>query len=300
MAKEVFVPLCAESDVDIRTHGAEPFNNQPFFGKDEIHRDLVPANSPDRPDLDFLVESLEHADLLSSEQAVLALAAFLRVRLALSRRGGSSTAMPTSLTQRGLERAAAALISSGPGVGRRGKALLAGCLDLAFPRRVLDHYTSPVACALGDLAISAAPIRQGDPGGEVQVTLAAAVKARPVNAPEILQFAETMAKRGVGKGLYLALSTRQSRMELDEGVARAADRYQVTVEVYTDPQALVKAAVLWSSYPLEECLSRLPHLVTQRLTELHCDDAAHEQWSGLLSMDPGGKPEQALLPLFGA
>src|SRR5690349_13673450 len=104
LAKDVFVPLCVERHIDIRTHGAEPFNNQPFFGKNEIRRDMVPANSLDRSDLDFLVDSVERADRLSSEQSVLALAAYLRVRLMVGERVVTPAHPTTSLTQRDLER----------------------------------------------------------------------------------------------------------------------------------------------------------------------------------------------------
>lgn len=47
---DAFDPLCTESGIDIRTQGAEQFNNQPFFSKNEVHWDLVPANNPDQPE----------------------------------------------------------------------------------------------------------------------------------------------------------------------------------------------------------------------------------------------------------
>jgi SacI restriction endonuclease len=294
LAKDVFVPLCVESGIDIRTQGAEPFNNQPFFARSEIRREMVPAGSVDRADYDFLVDSVERADRMSCEHALLALAAYLRVRLTVSRGVIRPASPTTSLTQGDLEYAAAVFLSSGSDSGRA-RAFVAACLDLAFPGRVFDSNALPATRSLGDVVVSVLSKMED----RADVNLVAAVKARPVSTAEIIQLAERMTEKGADRGLLLALSPRQSRVELADGVAKAVERYEVAMEAYSSPDTLIKAAVLWSPHPRRECLARFPSLVSERLSGFRCDKLAHEQWRSALHDATGPRAEQTSLPLFG-
>lgn len=80
VAKDVFVPCCKVADIDIRTTGAEPLNNQPFLRADRISVAMKVRRGTEA-DLAFLCECLEEADFLENEEAVIALASFLRARI---------------------------------------------------------------------------------------------------------------------------------------------------------------------------------------------------------------------------
>lgn len=78
LAHEVLVPASVEFGFDLRTTGREPLNNQPFFHSDRV--DAMPrVKHPE--EIRQLVECLEAVHYLREEEAVQALAAFLRQRL---------------------------------------------------------------------------------------------------------------------------------------------------------------------------------------------------------------------------
>jgi hypothetical protein len=80
LCHQVLVPAAVDFGFHLGATGREPLNNQPFFRYnrvDEIER--VPATA--RPALDHLVECLRLADRLDREEALQALAAFLRMRM---------------------------------------------------------------------------------------------------------------------------------------------------------------------------------------------------------------------------
>ena len=76
LGHEVLVPASVEHGFSIRTTGREPLNNQPFLRYDrvdEVERVRFPEAHR------YLVECLRRVNELSSDDAVSALAAFIRV-----------------------------------------------------------------------------------------------------------------------------------------------------------------------------------------------------------------------------
>ena len=71
------MPFVPRHKINSGRTGAEPLNNQPFFRYEVVDRGMkVKAGS--QQDLYYLVECPERADFLRAEEALLALAAFLR------------------------------------------------------------------------------------------------------------------------------------------------------------------------------------------------------------------------------
>ncbi|XVV10948.1 restriction endonuclease, SacI family [Actinoplanes sp. CA-131856] len=287
LAKGVFVPLCVESRIDIRTHGAEPFNNQPFFAKNSIHKDLVPPHSPDRPDLEYLVECLQRADYLQAEEATLALAAFIRARRALGRGGAALDLGATGVGLLHLGNAAGGFIALNPEGGRRGQAFVAACLDLAYPGRVIGGaINDPSVHVPGDIAVLADPL--GSPAnssGDSQpaapaatVILAAEAKQRPVLPSEIWQFSQRLAAKGIGKAVYAALAPAQPHINATKMSLSVVEEHGIGLDIYTSSIDLLRSAVLWAPASLQECLGRFPNLLAQRLSDFHCDASSQQEW----------------------
>lgn len=299
VAKGVLVPMCVEHQIDLRTTGAEPLNNQPFFSKTQVIKDLIPESKPTaRSELEFLIQCLEAADYLEGESALYALAAFLRVRIEDGNKATVLTLAGSILTLPILSGLTRDFINKNREGGRRGQALVAACLDLVHPGMVrADAINDPSRKIPGDVAIE---IPEESNSGDLlipfpekhestkeskntTVVLSAEAKQKVVTQSEILQFAERLAAAGIGKGLYVAVDPNQADLEVEELTQKTQDRNGVTLRVITDPERLLEEAIQWSPFPLEQCLQSFPQLLVQRLKDFHCGKDSQYEWADLLS-----------------
>ena len=131
LCKEVLVPGAVKARVHVGVTGREPLNNRPFISADRIGSDMkVPRKA--RPHLEYLCDSLAAIQSLDEEQAVAALATFLRVRIEDTPRRAASVLIARAIGIAELAEDISRFISSNPENGRRGQARVAACLDLAF------------------------------------------------------------------------------------------------------------------------------------------------------------------------
>ncbi|MGW1760984.1 restriction endonuclease, SacI family [Streptomyces mirabilis] len=299
VAKNVLVPACVEHEIDLRTTGAEPLNNHPFYQQEMVVPSLIPESKPvARAELEYLVECLQSADFLEDESALRALAAFLRVRI---EDGNKATVLELdagSLTLSVLSDLATDFININREGGRRGQAFVAACLDLVHPGMVYaDSINDPSRNVPGDVAIKIPPGAQGaaqdglfesDTPAPVStadytVVLSAEAKQKAVSQSEILQFVERLAVAGIGKGLYVAVEPNQADLEPDKLTMLAQERNGILLEVVSDPKRLLATAIQWSPLPLAECLKRFPQLLVQRLKDFHCGKDSQQEWADMLA-----------------
>ena len=192
LAKDVFVPCCERAGIDIRTTGAEPLNNQPFFGAQRIDENLkVKSNA--RDDLQYLCETVALADYLEGPDAIQALAAFLRQRIQ-----SSGTVQPVPLGSGILElyELATALdqfVSAWSEGGKIGQALVAAILDVAHEDVRTERINDPSAKWPGDVGVFQ----------EDQLWIAVEVKQRHFTDTEVLQFARRLAESSVDRGVVV-------------------------------------------------------------------------------------------------
>ena len=183
LAKDVLVPQCVMNRIDLRTGGAEPLNNSPFFREERVSERLT-VNERDRPNLAALCEALAAADFLEGHNALEALAAFLRSRIELGERPAYVSPGRGVLSAVDLADATHRFIDADPEGGRRGQAFVAACLDLVFADIRAGVINDPSVRVPGDVLV---PDRSG------QITLSAEVKQKPVTGSEILQFTSRLA-----------------------------------------------------------------------------------------------------------
>ncbi len=269
LAKNVLVPRCVSEGIDLRTRGAEPLNNSPFYKERRVHTGLNVSDRT-RGELGDLCEVLARADFLSEDEAVPALAAFLRVRIEDGRAAtvvpigegtmaiGELTSLATEFTNAELEG------------GKRGQALAAACLDLVHEDVRSGAINDPSVNAPGDALVHE----------DATIVLAAEAKQKPVMASEVLQFAERLADSGIGKGLYLAIAPTQSDLGAPALSEEIAARHGVAMSVITHVEDLVTTALIWSAGGLDDGLCRLPALLMHRLVEFDCDQAGIDTWAG--------------------
>lgn len=297
VAKNILVPLCVEHEIDLRTTGAEPLNNQPFFAKQMVVKTLIPESRPvARAELEYLIECLQAADYLDEENAVRALAAFLRVRI---EDGNQATVLQldkNSLTLPDLCKIAAEFINVNREGGRRGQALVAACLDLVHPGMVYaDSINDPSRNIPGDVSVKIPKVdHKAAQNGlfeasalvdatDFTVILSAEAKQKPVSQSEVLQFVERLAVAGIGKGIYAAIEPNQDYLEPDKLAEMAQKRNGVLLEVVSDPAELITTAMQWSPIPLADCLANFPQLLVQRLKDFHCGADSQQEWAQILN-----------------
>jgi hypothetical protein len=273
LATSVLVPQCVLNGIDLRTRGAEPLNNSPFFREERVGTHLK-VHQRARGDLDALMEALTAADFLEGDDAVMALAAFLRTRERLTVAPLVVDPGPGVLGVEALGAACRSFIEANPEGGRRGQAFVAACLDLVFADVRSGVINDPSVKVPGDVVV-------GDAGDDF--TLLGEVKQKDVQEATIVQFASRVADAGVSRAIYAAFSARQPSLDVGRVEREALTRNGVLLRVLVRPEALLEAALLWTSLPTADALREFPTLMAKRLVDFNCDPASGEEWRAAVS-----------------
>lgn len=270
LCKDVLVPAAVKAGISLGTTGREPLNNQPFFRYERVSQDMA-VLGPARPFLNYLLSCLRELEELPEDASLLALAAFLRVRLQQPVALGPRQEGTPVIGLAGLVEVMAAFVARDPEGGRRGQAFVAACLDLVFPDVRTRRINDPSRHWPGDVVVFSIET----------ITLASEVKQRPATDTEILQFVEGLGRRGVERALVVALDPKQPSLAIEDLRQVAWDRHQVHLMVFEDPRELLLAALTWSADSLRLTLSRFPSLVARRLEELEVSAGGIAEWSAI-------------------
>jgi hypothetical protein len=270
LAKEVFVPQCVKAGVNVRTTGAEPLNNQPFFHSEKIGPDIhVRENA--REDLEYLCECLEKADFLENEAAVQALAAFLRARLQVSVRPIEITIGSRKVSPAELGKLLDDFADQDADGGKVGQALGAALLDLVFDDVRTKRVNDPGVKWPGDVGVFA----------EGVLVQSVEVKQKPMSDSEVLQFAARLAQSGIRRGMVLALNQGAVGLAIPELKAKAAELYGVELGIFTRPSEVLEEAIRWSERDAPKTLEALPVRGLERLQQIEASSARCKAWADL-------------------
>jgi hypothetical protein len=276
LATDVLVPQSVLSGIDLRTRGAEPLNNSPFFREERVGTHLK-AHARAKGDLDALIEALTAADFLEGDDALAALAAFLRTRERLTETPVVVDPGPGILGVEALCAAAATFIGANTEGGKRGQAFVAACLDLVFADVQSGAVNDPDARVPGDVAV-------GDTAGTT--TLAAEAKQKPVQPATILQFAARIAAAEIPRGLYAAFAKTQPRLDREMLELAALERHGVLLTILTRPEQLLQAALLWTPTDMATALREFPTLLAKRLVDFNCKTGSGAEWAAAVAQAP--------------
>jgi hypothetical protein len=270
LAKDVLVVQSVLAGIDLRTEGAEPLNNSPFFREKKVGMHLG-VSPRDRPDLSALCDALADADFLGEGDALDALAAFLRVRIALGEAPAHVPVGDKVMSLLDLGAHAEAFIDKNREGGRRGQAFVAACLDLVHESVLAGRINDPSVRVPGDVLVL---------DGTKQTTiLSVEAKQKPVSAGEVLQFANRLAGVSVSRGIYCAFDPHQPSLDTQMLETRAFQNNGVLLKIFMAPAELLEAAALWSTRPLDECLKVFPGTMAKRLEEFGCSEEGGTDWA---------------------
>jgi hypothetical protein len=248
--------------------GPEPLNNQPWFSNDRVDR--IARIRPDvTPYHQAFVRYLRDLNRADADEALVALAAFLRLRLAV----GHKPTLRVVIANPGGSLAdvidtAEGFIRLDPEGGKRGQAVVAAIFDCVSDEVQAGAINNPRAF---DVQVS----RDGTP------ILAIEVKQKPVGADEVGHLADAAASAGIDKAVYAALAPNQPLLDRDDLVGRAASEQGVLLVVCTNLRQTADAALIGSATTARETAMRLPGLIATRLEALRVSEAARVHWAGL-------------------
>lgn len=248
--------------------GPEPLNNQPWFGNDRVDRisrirkDVVPHH-------EALVRYLRDLQRLDEDGALHALAAYLRLRLAVGR---SARHVRTVVYNAGgafwdVIEVAGTFIRQDPEGGKRGQALVAAMLDCAYDQVETGAINNPRAF----------DVRADVDGVPV---IAVEVKQKPVGDEEVLHLAAGASAAGIDKALYAALSPEQKPLDGPALGQRAAQDHGVLLTLGLGVMQVAELVLLSSALSAESLATMLPSRVRKRLIELRVSQRGVDHWNG--------------------
>jgi SacI restriction endonuclease len=267
---QVLVPAAVRFQFHLGATGREPLNNQPFFRYnrvDEMERVIGRA----RPALQTLIDSLRLLDALNRDQALLALAAFLRVRMDVAAQAQRAEIKHVDWAIDDLIAATTRFLEEDPETGRRGQAFVAAVLDLVYDDVRTSRINDPSRRAPGDVQA----LRDG------RIILSAEVRQKPVLDTEILQFAATLNSAGIRRGMVAALAPGQPSLPRDDLLRAAWTQSEVLLTLLCGPSEVLLGALLWGGRRLEDQLFHFPVRMLERLDELEVSHLGQQSWADL-------------------
>ncbi|MGH7965819.1 MAG: restriction endonuclease, SacI family [Candidatus Binatia bacterium] len=287
LGHEVLVPASVKHQFDIRTTGREPLNNQPFFRNDRVDA-VERVRFPEAHR--YLVECLQRVNELSSDDAVMALAAFIRVGFERARSVTHATLEDVALGLIASVSAAETLLAEDIEGGKRAQAMTAAAFDVVYGAdRVRSLLVNdPSRHFPGD-------VQALDPIGRAVVS--AEVRAKPIPRTEVEQFARALAEAGITRGMIIALAPNQPDFAASELVEQLARERGVLMTITTSIYDLLLTAFAWSPKPLPEVLAEFPRRVSERLRGIDAEARTVRRWEDLVQTET--VPAQSTTDLLG-
>lgn len=252
--------------------GPEPLNNQPWFGGTRIDR-FTRVRADVRPFQRDMVRYLRDLNPLNEDEATLALAAFLRLRLQYAKDKAERATIFVAEREWHFDAVVdltTGFVSEDPEGGRRGQALVAGLLDCVYDEVKLAAINDP-------RALDVATVVDG------QLDLAIEVKQKPVAEGTALHLAEEARAAGADKALLVAIATDQSPLDRESARLQAAERFEVLLGIVESVPELFAYVTLWSGCPVRDIAAEFPAAYARRMEEHGVSDEARSYWADLVA-----------------
>ncbi len=262
-----------EGRYHLGAQGRWPLNNRPFLGGPARIDEFTKIASKARPAFDAFLDSLRDLNRLDRREAILALAAFLRVRIAVQdaeraaiRRvreidSGIALADVIGIVDR--------FVRKNPEGGRRAQALVAATLDCAFDDVELLPINSPRP---GDVRVFR----------ERQPIIAAEVKQLPVGEDVALGLSREVAELGADLGLLVVIAERHSPIDRERVQRKALSEDGVLLVICESVLELISSVAVLSATPAVQIETELPDAFAIRMRELDVSTAGQREWRELV------------------
>lgn len=253
--------------------GRWPLNNRPFLGGPARIDEFTKISGKARPAYEAFLDSLRDLNGLERAEALTALAAFLRVRMAVqeaereavraARKMGSEVALEdlVGIVDR--------FVRAAPEGGKRGQALAAAVLDCAFDDVDLQPINSPHP---GDVRVMSDGV----------VVLAVEVKQLPVAEAVASELAREAAGLGADLALLAVIADQHAPLDRDRAQREALRDDGTLLVICEGVMELIGSVAVLSATPAARIEENLPGAVAARLREIGVSERADEEWRQLV------------------
>jgi hypothetical protein len=250
--------------------GPEPLNNQPWFGSDRVDR-IENLRADVQPYPRDMVRFLTELNSATAEEALGALAAFLRLRLEFGeeeRRAAASLVVEASEDIAALIEVLGVFLTGDSEGGRKGQALVAALLDLAHEEVYLASINDPTGL---DVTVSE----------EGRILLGFEVKQKAVVEATALHLAEEARLVDVDKAILVVLAAGQRPLDRQLIHIQALERHRVLVGVWESVSELVASVALQAPLSAAEFAADVPRAYLRRMQEQGVSPAGQQYWADL-------------------
>lgn len=266
LGHKIIVPAALEHNFSIRNTGREPLNNQPFFRYDRIDKiDRVRKSE----DLSYFLEIAKNANLLSADEAKVALAAFLKVALDVNAKAQRVKVKTDGLTPVGVRIAAEDFLRyDATDRPQRLQAFAAACLDLLFDEVKTRRINDPSRDFPGDVHALK----------DSTVVLAMEVRGKAVSQADFFSFAHSCANTGLHRAVMFVDAPQQTNLDA-RAISREAGLEEVQIEVFECAADLLLSTLLWAHLPQEKAIEAFSQRLLTRLREIEVSVPTLEEWT---------------------
>lgn len=274
---EVLVPAARSLGFSIRNTGREPLNNQPFFRYDHMSKIDRVRDKPAHAQFVFGVTKVGELD---RDQALAALAAFLRVAITVAQQLDDYVVNPGALTVQRVIATVETFLSEGTDRPRRTQALVAAAFDVTHrdvrSRRLNDpsrDYPGDIQAFDEDLPI-----------------LAVEVRAKRVSSTEVEGFVSACRRAGIGRAFMVILWPPNRSLPVGMLRRTSLEGEGVLLTLIEQVEDLLFDVFGWSDLVLSAALTTFATSALARLKEIEATDESLAQWAALLSELRSGTP----------
>jgi hypothetical protein len=262
----VVVPAAVFYGFTLRVTGREPLNNQPWFRYDRIDEfERVRL----RKDYDYFLEVARRADLLTADDALAALAAFIMVATDEATRSKAVAIKAGGVTAEGMQIAADDFLRvDAPDRPQRLQAFAAACLDLGHAVVRSRRLNDPSRDVPGDVHayVNEKPV------------LAVEVRGKAVPATELESFIESCAQVGITRVVLLVDALGHQPIDVNTLKSHALSLGAVHLALFESAGAFLLDAITWADLSIDAATQRLAERVLQRLRQVEASKATLDEW----------------------
>lgn len=269
LGHQVLVPAARELGFSIRNTGREPLNNQPFFRYD--HMSTIERVRDKHGHAQF-VSRVAEVGKLDRNQALAALAAFLRVAIEVNEELGRYTIDPRALTVKVVGSAVSDFLGESRDRPRRTQALVAATFDVTHHDVRSRKLNDPSRDYPGDIQA----FEDGRP------LLAVEVRAKSVPPTEVEGFVSECHKAGIDRAFMVVLWPGHKALPVAELRRSAQEKYGVLLTVIENSEELLGDVLAWSDIPLAAALIQFTTSALKRLKEIEADATSLVRWTELI------------------
>jgi hypothetical protein len=253
--------------------GQWPLNNRPFLGGPARIDEFTKISGRARPAYEAFLDALRDLNRLERPEALAALAAFLRVRMAVqeAERDAVRTArrLESDVPLEDLVGIVDRFVRVAPEGGRRAQALAAAVLDCAFDDVDLQPINSPHP---GDVRVLS----------DGRIVLAVEAKQLPVGEAVASELSRDAAGLGADLALLLVIAEQHAPLDRDR-IQRDALRDDGTLLVVCESALeLISSVAVLSGTPAVRIEEDLPGAFAARLREIEASMKGQDEWRQLV------------------